>query len=59
MQDSRGNKHMARSHSMSKHLRSDESGIALMTVLLVSMLACALMAGVFAAIALRPAFVGS
>ena len=51
MQDSKGNKHMARSHSMSKHLRSDESGIALLTVLLVSMLACALMAGVFAAIA--------
>ncbi len=36
---------------MRKHLRSDESGIALLTVLLVSMLACALMAGVFAAIA--------
>jgi hypothetical protein len=36
---------------MRKDLRSDESGIALLTVLLVSMLACALMAGMFAAIA--------
>jgi hypothetical protein len=35
---------------MRKHLRTDESGMALMTVLLVSMLAAALMAGVFAAI---------
>jgi hypothetical protein len=35
---------------MRKHLRSDESGMALMTVMLVSMLACALMAGLFAAI---------
>ena len=40
----------ARSHSMRRHLRTDESGIALLTVLLVSMLALALMAGVFAAI---------
>jgi hypothetical protein len=36
---------------MRKRLRTDESGLALLTVLLVSMLACALMAGVFAAIA--------
>ena len=35
---------------MRKHLRSDESGMALLTVLLVCMLASALMAGMFAAI---------
>ena len=36
---------------MRKHLRTNESGMALLTVMLVSMLACALMAGVFAALA--------
>ena len=36
---------------MRKHLRSNESGMALLTVLLVCMLASALMAGMFAAIA--------
>lgn len=35
---------------MRKHLRTDESGMALLTVLLVCMLATALMAGMFAAI---------
>ena len=35
---------------MRKHLRTDESGMALLTVLLVCMLASALMAGMFAAI---------
>ena len=35
---------------MRKHLRSDESGIALLTVLLICMLASALMAGMFAAV---------
>jgi hypothetical protein len=35
---------------MRKHLRNDESGIALLTVLLVVMLASALMAGLFAAV---------
>jgi hypothetical protein len=35
---------------MRKHLRSDQSGMALMTVLLVCMLASALMAGMFAAV---------
>jgi len=35
---------------MRKHLRHDESGMALLTVLLVCMLASALMAGMFAAI---------
>jgi hypothetical protein len=35
---------------MRTRLRTDESGMALLTVMLVSMLACALMAGVFAAI---------
>ena len=38
------------SSDMRKHLRNDESGMALMTVLLVCMLASALMAGMFAAI---------
>jgi hypothetical protein len=50
MQDSHFEVHTVRSHSMRKRLRTDESGMALMTVLLVSMLAAALMAGVFAAI---------
>jgi hypothetical protein len=36
---------------MREHLRSDESGMALLTVQLVAMLASALMAGMFAAIA--------